>query len=332
MTTVTYNHSVVSSNSLLDLVSELYPIGEVKDCRFLVNGLNDTYLVKTSTEQYVLRIYKAHWRTKADILFEVELLNELKGKGISVSSPVPTKNNEYLHDLQAPEGLRYMVLFTYADGEYSEAEDKSEWFGEEVARMHLAMDDFKSEHTRFEIDLNHLLDEPLQNIRPFLSHRPEDFDYLQTLSVELRSRIEELSHDLEWGVCHGDLHGGNVHFHEDTLTQFDFDCCGYGYRSYDVSVYLWNKVMHKEKDAFENKNWTLFINSYQKIKPLSSTELSAIPLFVAIRDIWLMGLHTGNAPIWGAWQNDHYFNEHIKFLRNWCEAQGIVAQNQAISG
>lgn len=332
MTTVTYNHSVVSSNSLLILVNKLYSIGEVKECRFLVNGLNDTYIVKTLAEQYVLRIYKAHWRTKADILFEVELLNDLKTKGISVSSPVPTKNDEYLYDLLAPEGLRYMVLYTYADGEYSEAEDKCELFGEEVARMHLAMDEFKSEHARFEIDLNHLLDEPLQNIRPFLSHRPEDFNYLETLSVELRSRIEELSHDLEWGVCHGDLHGGNVHFQEDTLTQFDFDCCGYGYRSYDVSVYLWSKVMFKDKEAFENKNWTLFIHSYQKIKPLSSTELSAVPIFVAIRDIWLMGLHTGNAPIWGAWQNDHYFDEHLKFLRNWCEVQGIVAQKQVSNG
>ncbi|MCM3126915.1 phosphotransferase [Paenibacillus sp. MER 78] len=271
-------------------MSELYSIGEVKECRFLVNGLNDTYVVKTSSIQYVLRIYKAHWRTKADILFELELLNDLKFKGISVSSPVPTKDSDYLYDLQAPEGLRHMVLFTYADGEYSEDEDKSEIFGEEVARMHLVMDHFRSEHARFEIDLNHLLNEPLQNIRPFLSHRPEDFNYLEALTVELRSRIEEISNDIEWGICHGDLHGGNVHFHENTLTQFDFDCCGYGYRSYDVSVYLWNKVMFKDKDAFENKNWTLFIHSYQKIKPPSSTEIRAVPIFVATRDIWLMGL------------------------------------------
>lgn len=39
MMKVTYNHSVISSSSLLELVSELYSIGEVKECRFLVNGL-----------------------------------------------------------------------------------------------------------------------------------------------------------------------------------------------------------------------------------------------------------------------------------------------------
>lgn len=133
-------------------------------------------------------------------MFELELLNDLKFKGVSVSSPVLMKNNEYLYDLEAPEGLRHMVLFTYSDGEYSEEEDKSEIFGEEFDRMHLVMDHFRSEHARFEIDLNHLLNEPLQNIRPILSHRPEDFIYLETLSVELRSRIEEISNDLEWGI------------------------------------------------------------------------------------------------------------------------------------
>jgi Ser/Thr protein kinase RdoA (MazF antagonist) len=296
----------------------------VKECRFLVNGLNDTYVVKTAVDKYILRIYKSHWRNKEDILFEVELLNYLKMKGIFVSSPVPRKNKEYLFGIDAPEGLRFAVLFTYADGGYSEDEEKCALFGEEVARMHLVLDEFQSVRTRFEIDLTHLLNEPLRAIHPFLSHRPEDFNFLETLSVELRNRIENISTDLDWGLCHGDLHGGNVHFNENTLTQFDFDCGGYGWRAYDVSVFLWNKVMVKSKDGFENKSWTVFINAYQKIKPLSNTDLKAIPVFVAIRDIWLMGLHTGNAHIWGCWQNDHYFNKHIKFLRDWCEHQGIV--------
>lgn len=32
---------------------------------------------------------------------------------------------------------------------------------------------------RFHIDLEHLIDKPLRNIRPFLSHRPHEWDYLQ---------------------------------------------------------------------------------------------------------------------------------------------------------
>ncbi len=321
------NHSVISSNSLLQAISELYSIGGATECRFLSNGLNDTYLVKTALDKHILRVYKSHWRSKEDILFELELLNHLKLKGLSVSSPVPRTNKEYLFDIDAPEGMRYAVLFTYAEGEYSKDEQKCALFGEEVARMHLAMDEFHSDYARFEIDLNHLLQQPLQAIHPFLSHRPEDFTYLETLAADLRSRIEHLSPYLNWGFCHGDLHGGNVHFQDTTLTQFDFDCGGNGWRAYDVSVFLWNMVTGKSKDAFENKMWAPFINSYQQVKPLSDADLKAIPLFVAIRDIWLMGLHTGNAHIWGGWQNDHYFNRQLKFLRDWCEHHGIVSED-----
>jgi hypothetical protein len=44
----------------------------------------------------------------------------------------------------------------------------------------------------------------------------------------------------------------------------------------------------------------------------------AVPLFVLIRHIWLLGLHTANASDWGAgWLNKRYFDRGLKFLRDW---------------
>lgn len=318
-------HSVISSNALIPAVHDLYDIGDVMECAFLENGLNDTYILKTSTGKYILRIYKAHWRNKQDIVFEVELLNHLNKKGIPVSVPVISRDGSYLFELEAPEGTRYAVLFTYAEGGNSDTQESCALYGEHVAKMHLAMDDFQSEQERFKLDLDHLLKEPLQSIRKPLSHRPEDFDYLESLSEVLSNRIDEISAELEWGVCHGDLHGANVHFNENTLTHFDFDCGGSGWRAYDVSVFLWARVRGEEKEHFNNEQWTAFLNSYQKHKVLSENDLKAIPIFVAIREIWLMGLHTGNSHIWSCGgQNDHYFNTNLKFLRDWCEVHSIL--------
>ncbi|MBB3110177.1 Ser/Thr protein kinase RdoA (MazF antagonist) [Paenibacillus phyllosphaerae] len=318
------NHAVISSQSLITVLNELYAIGEVKECRFLENGLNDTYLVKTASDRYILRIYKFLWRSQADVQFEIELLNYLAARGISVSTPLRANNDDYFFVIDAPEGPRYAALFTYAEGVGSEEDQHCAIFGEEVANMHLAMDDFRSTQARFEIDAVHLLDEPLRKIRPFLSHRPDDFEYLTTLAAQLLGRIEQVASELDWGCCHGDLHGWNVHFDGNQPTQFDFDCGGLGWRSYDVSVFLWSKVSGKKRDEFDVKKWTIFIDAYQKVKPLAAADLQAIPVFVAIRDIWLMGLHTGNAPIWGHWQNDAYFDRHLAFLRDWCAHQGIV--------
>ncbi|QSF46422.1 phosphotransferase [Paenibacillus tianjinensis] len=323
------NHSVFSSEALAPALKDLYEIGDVIECRFLSNGLNDTYVLKTSTGKYILRIYKVKWRSIHDIAFEVEMLNHLVRKGIPVSGPVAKRDGGYITEMDAAEGPRFAVLFTYAEGGYSDKKESCDLFGEQVAKMHLAMDDFECGHERFAIDLNHLLKQPVQLIRPALAHRPEDLDFLDSLSNLLTNRINDISSELEWGVSHGDLHGGNVHFHENSLTQFDFDCGGFGWRSYDVSVFLWAKVRGREKEHFNNELWDVFLQSYQKHKGLSESDLKAIPLFVAIREIWLMGLHTGNAEVWGGgWQNDHYFDTNLQFLRNWCEFHSIVEQRK----
>ncbi|UQZ32665.1 hypothetical protein C2I18_03280 [Paenibacillus sp. PK3_47] len=317
-------HSVISSEAILPVIKELYEIGDTLECRFISNGLNDTYTVKTSSGKYILRIYKAHWRSKPDIDFEIEMLNHLYRKDIPASVPVIRKSGEYLIELDAAEGQRFAVLFTYAEGGYSDQQESCGLYGEQVARMHLALDDFKSGQGRFALNLNHLLEQPLEKIQGHLLHRPKDMDYLKSTAQLLTGLVEEISSMLDWGACHGDLHGGNVHFHEESLMHFDFDCGGFGWRAYDISVFLWAKVRGKEKEHFENERWTLFLESYRKHKKMSEYDLKAIPMFVAIREIWLMGLHTGNSEIWGGgWQNDHYFDTNLQFLRNWCEVHSL---------
>ncbi|MCQ6563278.1 phosphotransferase [Paenibacillus mendelii] len=317
------NHSVISSDALMPVIHDLYDIGEILEIRFLSNGLNDTYLVIASERKYVLRIYKANWRSKSDIECEIELLHHLISNGVPVSHSVKKKDGGYLIELAAPEGHRFAALFTFAEGGHSDTLENSSLYGIEVAKMHRAMDDFHSSHDRFIIDLDHLLEKPFQSIKPLLTHRPHDIEYLESLSKLLRDRIEDISSELDWGMCHGDLHGGNVYFHQDTLTHFDFDCGGLGWRAYDIAVFLWAKVRCRGKDAFENEMWSAFLASYQEHKPLSDRDLEAVPVFIAIREIWLMGLHTGNAPVWGAWQNDHYYDINLKFLREWCAEHNI---------
>lgn len=317
------NHSVISSDALLPILYKLYDIEGILECRLLCNGVNDTYLVSTNERKYILRIYKVNWRTKSDIHFEIELLNHLNSNEIPVSYPVMKKDGTYDTEITAPEGQRSAVLFTYAEGGNSDNKESCSLYGEEVARMHLAMDDFHCSHHRFTIDLDHLLDEPIQKIKPLLSHRPEDIEYLESLSNLLQKRINSISPGLEWGLCHGDLHGWNVHFYDSTLTHFDFDCGGFGWRAYDLSVFLWARVRCREKDHFKNELWNTFLESYQKHKAFSEHDLEVVPTFVAIREIWLMGLHTGNSHIWGANQTDQYLKPNLKFLREWCEEHSI---------
>jgi Ser/Thr protein kinase RdoA (MazF antagonist) len=313
-------NSILSAQALIARVLPDYDIQPVTKCVFLSPGLNDTYLVNTQDSKYILRVYRIGWRSLTDILYELEALLHLKHKGISVSVPIPKKDGNLVSTVMAPEGLRYIVLFTYAPGKEpsyeSEEENKSYIYGKITAKIHTATEDFNSSHPRFSIDLEHLLDKPLRLIRPFLSHRPSDWDYLVALAENMREQVYRSPiGNLEMGFCHGDFHGWNAHLdQDDLLTFFDFDCCGLGWRAYDIAVFHWSaRLRGKDKER-----WPSFLRGYTEERPLSDIDIQAIPYFVAIRHIWLLGLHADPGPDRGvAYMDDEYFDRGLKFLREW---------------
>jgi Ser/Thr protein kinase RdoA (MazF antagonist) len=294
-------------------------VGPVIDCKFFSGGFNHTYRVKTDDgSTYYLRAYRLHWRMLVDVRYELDVLNHLKSKGFPAARPVPYKDGHPFYTVPAPEGSRILALFTEAPGpEISYTQDPAETarkYGRAVAQMHNALDDFASPHPRFRLDLAHFIDQPLHNIQPFLSHRPGDWKFLQHYAETLRQRILAMPAEmLEQGACHGDLQGYHANVAPDgTLTFFDFDCGGFGYRSYDLAVFLW---CCRLEDAVATR-WKPFLESYQETRSIHQRDVQAVPLFVCARYLWHMGVHTQNSSDWGVdFLNDSYFNSHFEDLR-----------------
>jgi Ser/Thr protein kinase RdoA (MazF antagonist) len=319
-------HSILSTAALMADVLPDYDIGTAIECRLLDRSVNDTYFVKTTDDRYILRVYRARWRTLSEIGYELDALTHIAQRGISLSTPITRKDGRLIRTLHAPEGERQAVLFTYAKGDdLTHAEEQSELYGHVVADIHTATDNFASPHQRFTLDGAHLLDQPLRAIQPFLAHRPEDWAYLQALADRVRERLERLQRaQLDFGFCHGDFHGGNAHIDEhNVITCFDFDCCGAGWRAYDIAVFRWAA-------GREDTVWEAFLKGYRERRDLHVRDLAAVPWFVAARHIWLLGLHTGNAQDWGSgWLNDAYFDSGgmggLQFLRAW-EAEHLKSE------
>jgi len=96
-----------------------------------------------------------------------------------------------------------------------------------VAKIHDFTDNITLSNNRFEIDLKHLIDDPLEIVRPYMSHRLNDFNYLEDIGYQLKHFVNEIlsKSKPEYGICHGDIHHGNIHFGNDgSITIFDFDC------------------------------------------------------------------------------------------------------------
>ena len=316
----TVSYSTLLPSAVVAHILREYKVGELTSAEFLARGLNDTFRVRASNKSYAFRVYRAGWRSQSEIHYELDVLLHLDRNGVSVSAPVAGKDRRLLYPIEQPEGLRYAALFTYAEGEQPgmHTEAQARLFGAAAANLHAASDGFLSSHARFGLDLAHLIDEPLIAVLPFLSHRPDDQQHLKEIATKIRHRIEAIRAELDFGFCHGDLHGGNVAFNGDELTMFDFDCCGVGWRAYDIAVYRWLLEMRTL-----TSNWKPFLDAYQERRRLREIDLSAVPLFVAARYIWILGLHTSNASFFGrSFMNDQlYWNYWLKLIRDWDEKE-----------
>ena len=200
-------YSTISPDALVRDILPGFGVGAIAECRFYSGGFNDTYRVQGADGSiYYLRAYRIQWRTPADIQWELDLLSHLQRKGFPAARPVPYQDGRIFCSVPALEGQRYLALFAEAPGpEISYDDDPAgtaERYGQAVAGMHNALDDFGSAHPRFRKDIEHFVDKPLRNIEPFLAHRPDDWDYLRKFAETVRQRILAMpASALEQGPC-----------------------------------------------------------------------------------------------------------------------------------
>ncbi|MEO3946035.1 phosphotransferase [Gorillibacterium sp. CAU 1737] len=300
-------------------------------CRLFDSGINDIYVVDAGEKRFFLRISLTGRLKQKDIEEEVTVMNTLAEHGISVAAPIPCKDFAFVWEILAAEGVRYAVLF--AEAKWAPSQDKvkqASRLGSTLARLHQIADEQNFTVSRPAIDLQQLIQNPLNKVRPHLKHRTEDYPFFQKTAEQLGQFIEQnLGYEKPYyGYCHGDVHGGNVHFQGEEPTLFDFDCMGYGWRAYDICVFAWNETFGEE-GYVDKEPWKAFLEGYQSVRPLSKMELDLIPAFAALRDFWLAALHA-DAIEWNAgctWYNDDYFNNRLRYFKLWHERATACLEN-----
>lgn len=313
-------YSALASSALATQVLAYYRIEPITSCQFWHRGLSDVYLIETQTQQYILRVAHAHWRSKSDIDFELELLDFLRQRAIPVAAPLKTQAGCLSMAIEAPEGRRYAALFTYAPGTVAIGDlnqTQSYDLGKTVANLHQAAQGFRSEADRPPLTLAYLLDDSFAAIAPFLQQKPADLTYLVTAIAEIQAQLQDFSQEPPfWGICWGDAHSGNVHFTADNqITLFDFDQCGYGWRVFEIAKFLQVAL----NTGLSIKVRQAFIDGYQSVAALTDAEIAALPAFTQTAHIWAWAICLSNAMLHNYSRLDaSYFHqrlEHLKLLR-----------------
>jgi Ser/Thr protein kinase RdoA (MazF antagonist) len=209
------------------------------------------------------------------------------------------------------------VLFSWCDGREKVVDAAAaRSYGESLARLHNASDDFGKRCRSRDIDTDCLVTRPLAIVLPMIADRSKDAARLKRVASAIAREIRRRKPSLSWGFCHGDPCAANARIKDGVTTFFDFDFCGAGWRSYDLANFLWALSLHK--DPKRTAKWQAFLDGYRSQRPIRRDDLAAVPLFVAARQLWLLGLQLGNLDRWGRWWvNDAYFDFHLKLLWDW---------------
>ncbi|MBN2387490.1 MAG: phosphotransferase [Anaerolineales bacterium] len=320
-------HSILNQNALAEWVLSRYSLSEPVQCRFLRGSMSDVYRVDTHDAAYILKIYLHNRHEMRAIASEVDFLNDLLDHDIPVAVPVANNDAAYLNAIDAPEGIRYAVLFEAIEGDEPREVnlEHSRSFGRLAGRIHTFSDNTAKKYDRRHLNEKYLVEEPLTRIRPYLEHRKRDWEYLRALGSELVAELRTLvtKESPEYGLCHGDLHTGNARFDKDgRLTLFDFDSFGYGWRAIDIGVYHvsydWLDLSEKTRRA-KDRFWEAFVEGYATERSLSRNELAAAQLCLPLRHLELMGLtlQYWSPQIGTSWINDDYFDEQLDWFKEW---------------
>jgi Ser/Thr protein kinase RdoA (MazF antagonist) len=276
-------YSTLSSLALASLISEKYGLENIQ-CQFMVRGVGDTYSVESPKNRFILRVYRSSHRSLPQIKAETELLVALKQANVQVSYPIPDFSGEMIQTLEAAEGKRYAVLFSYAPGRTVSTlnENQLRNLGHEMARFHNVSSTIGLSDKRWNLDLEATLFQPLEMVKPAFAEIPEDYAWWQQAAEKIEKKLAQLdTSEFSIGYCHYDFLPKNFHFEGDSITFFDFDFLGYGWLVNDIMTFWLHLSLdthfgRMSRDAADQA-YALFLAAYREYRPLSAQEVAAVP-------------------------------------------------------
>lgn len=325
-TTVPVLQSTITPDYLSTLIQEKYPvIGEVQ-CELFRAAMNHLYKVTDAQDNYVFRVYTYNWRTRLEIEEELRLLLHLKENNTPVAYPIADSSGVFIQEIEAPEGIRYGVLFSYARGTKTARFSKEASFaiGKGLAKVHQVTENFSIDRTTYNNTV--LLHESMQRLQKFFGRESEEIIFLQQLSNRLEAKFNEANEtNLRRGVVHLDVWFDNMHIDEtDAVTFFDFDFCGNGWLCLDVSYFLYQLFYtHPNVSEYEEKA-AAFLQGYESEIIITDVEKELLPYACLSIIVYYLSIQCDRFEYWtNIFVNEDHLKRNVGVFKRWMVYHGV---------
>lgn len=275
---------------------------------FLRDSGGTVYIVNGEEQKFLLKI--AGKAFKDTIRQSVDIVCYLSEKGFPVPSIIETKSGKTMLETY-DEGQEYLfILYEYIDGKEPELCECGEETGELIGWLHKLLLDY--EGTLVERDYAYFVERYVEILRkknyPFA-------DAYAEIGVKYWERVK----DCPAGVCHGDLHRGNLLETADgKIYLLDFDTICKAPRMFDVAVMCdMTDYFNLQLDDIRTTRavYKKFLDGYAKHINLTEEERASFSDWIVIRHFQLQATIV---EIFGMDCIDNDFiDKQLQWIRSW---------------
>jgi Ser/Thr protein kinase RdoA (MazF antagonist) len=238
---------------------------------------------------YILRIAHTLRRSEALIQGEVDWINYLAERGVSVARAIRSETGKLVEAVDDGQSGQFLVTaFVKAQGQPPWelwTPKLYETYGYLLGSMHALAEHYQPaelawKRPNWDDDLMEFVERYLPASEAVAKQKYQALrDHLHTLPKE----------NTAYGLIHQDAHGSNFLVDETgTITLFDFDECVYSWFINDIAIVLFYIVMDAEDwPAFTREFMTHFLRGYLQAHWLEPTWLKEMPCFLKLREIEL---------------------------------------------
>ena len=314
--------STLSAFDLGKFIHAKYDLSPDTNCKLFRTGMNHSYHVSDGQNKFILRIYTLNWRTRTEISEELRLLNHLKQHSIDVAQPIADREGHFIQDITAPEGLRYGVLFSFAEGKKISkfSATTSYHIGRTMARMHEVTENY--ELNRVTYNSKTLLTDSLIHTKSFFPNTSEEMDFVESATHYLKTAFEKIKlQDVRLGAIHLDIRFDNMHLNgEEKITIFDFDFCGNGWLCNDIAYFMFQLYNTNQGDNEYLQKVESFLKGYGEIRRISDEEKRIIPLAGIAIFLFYLGIQCATFDTWSnIFLNDDHLKRFVGTIKRWAD-------------
>ena len=313
--------STLSAKELGQFVRKKYDLDNSFSCKLYRTGVNHTYFISNGISKYVVRVYCHNWRNKAQIVDELEMLLMLKSSNSSVSYPIKDKNQELIQEVTAPEGKRFIVLFSFAKGNKVRfmTHENCARVGEIMAGIHNHEEYRLNNRAHYTPDV--LAKQPYEGLKKFFSEELEEMIFLRKAGSQIANALSlNYSQSDTSGIVHLDIWYDNFSIaQENEITIFDFDNCGTGRFILDIGYFCKQLFfIEQDKRVYQDKV-SSFVAGYRKKREIADVELELIPKAGAAVFIFYLGVQALRFDWSNIFFTENYLKRYTARIKNWLE-------------